>query len=168
MPLTTTEKQHWRDRIAKRIDKKIVGITALDPGLFSRIESQARTRAIESLGLAELMTEQARVEQEMQALKSREEQHTRDVLSRLRGVEPDKTDSYSDCRSDHEINTAIKARQTVDEETLLREHNLGRQITQLRLEKENLLDAVFLATSPTQVRVLWCRSQIEMSHGWPR
>ena len=113
MPLTTTEKQHWRDRIAKRIDKKIAGITALEPGLFSRIESQARTRAIESLGLAELMTEQARVEQEMQALKSREEQLTRDVLSRLRGVEPDKIDSYSVCRSDHEINTTIKARQTV-------------------------------------------------------
>ena len=155
MPLTTTEKQHWRDRIAKRIEKKIAGITALDPGLFSRIESQARTRAIESLGLAEFMTGQARVEKEMQQLKSREEQLTRDVLSRLRGIEPDKIDSYSVCRSDNEINNAIKARQTVHEETLLREHDLGRQITQLRLEKENLLDTVFLATSPTQVRTLW-------------
>ena len=91
----------------------------------------------------------------MQQLKSREEQLTRDMLSRLRGVKPDKIDSYSVCRSDHEINAAIKARQTVHEETLLREHDLGRQITLLRLEKENLLDTVFLATSPTPVRVLW-------------
>ena len=47
------------------------------------------------------------------------------------------------------------SRQAVHEETLLREHDLGRQITQLRLEKENLLDTVFLATSPTQIRSLW-------------
>ena len=155
MPLTNTEKQHWRDRIAKRIDKKIAGITALEPGLFSRIESQARTRAIESLGLVELLAEQEQVEQDMQKLKSRDEQLTRDVLSRLRGVEPATIDSYSVCRSDNEINSAIKARQTVHEETLLREHDLGRQISQLRLEKENLLDTVFLATSPTQIRSLW-------------
>ena len=49
----------------------------------------------------------------------------------------------------------IKARQVVHEETLLREHELGRQIAQLRLERENLLDTVFLATSPVQVRDLW-------------
>ena len=82
MPLTNTEKQHWRDRIAKRIDKKISGITALEPGLFSRIESQARTRAIESLGLVELLAEQEQVEQDMQKLKSREEQLTRDEIGR--------------------------------------------------------------------------------------
>ena len=152
MPLTNTEKQHWRDRIAKRIDKKIAGITALEPGLFTRIESQARTRAIESLGLVELLAEQEQVEQDMQKLKSRDEQLTRDVLSRLRGVEPATIDSYSVCRSDNEINSAIKARQVVHEETLLREHDLGRQISQLRLEKENLLDTVFLASSPFKMR----------------
>ena len=155
MPLTTTEKQHWRDRIGKRIDKKIAAITALEPGLFARIESEARARAIQSLGIAELMAEQEHVEQQQKALESREEQLSRQVLSLLRGVPPQTIDTYAVTRSDIEVNNAIKARQTVHEESLLREHDLGRQITQLRLERENLLDTVFLATSPVQVRDLW-------------
>lgn len=155
MPLTTTEKQHWRDRIGKRIDKKIAAITALEPGLFARIESEARARAIQSLGIAELMAEQEQVEQQQKALELREEQLGRQVLSHLRGVPPQSIDTYAVTRSDIEVNSAIKARQVVHEETLLREHDLGRQITQLRLERENLLDTVFLATSPVQVRDLW-------------
>ena len=74
MPLTTTEKQHWRDRIGKRIDKKIAAITAREPGLFARIESEARTRAIQSLGIAELMLEQEQLAQQQKALESREGQ----------------------------------------------------------------------------------------------
>lgn len=155
MPLTTTEKQHWRDRIGKRIDKKIAAITALEPGLFARIESEARAGAIESLGIAELMAEQEHVEQQQNVLELRDEQLSRQVLSLLRGVPPQTIDTYAVTRSDVEVNNAIKARQVVHEETLLREHDLGRQITQLRLERENLLDTVFLATSPIQIRSLW-------------
>ncbi len=155
MPLTTTEKQHWRDRIGKRIDKKIAAITALEPGLFSRIESEARARSIQSLGIAELMAEQERVEQQQKSLESREDQLSRQLLSLLRGVPPDTIDSYAVSRSETEVNNAIKARQAIHDEELLREHELGRQIVQLRLERENLLDTVFLATSPVQVRTLW-------------
>ena len=157
MPLTVSEKEHWKNRISMRIDKKIAAVTALEPGLFPRIESEARARAIQSLGIAELMVEQERVEQQQKSLESREEQLSRQVHSLLRGVPPDTIDSYAVSRSDTEVNGAIKARQVVHEETRLREHEFGRQITQLRLERENLLDTVFLATSPVQVRELWSR-----------
>jgi len=40
---------------------------------------------------------------------------------------------------------------------LLAEHELGRQVLQLRSEKDNLLDVVWLATSSVQVRQLWSR-----------
>ena len=155
MPLTTTEKQHWRDRIGKRIDKKIATITALDPGLFARIESEARTRAIQSLGIAELMAEQEQLERQQKSLESREEVVSRAVLARLRGTPPDTIDSYAVSRSEVEVNNAIKARQAVHDDELLHEHELGLQIVQLRLERENLLDTVFLATSPIQIRSLW-------------
>ncbi len=155
MPLTTIEKQHWRDRIGKRIDKKIAAITAIEPGLFARIESEARTRAIQSLGIAELMAEQEHIEQQQKTLENREEVVSRAVLARLRGTPADTIDSYAVSRSEVEVNIAIKARQTVHDDELLREHELGRQIVQLRLERENLLDTVFLATSPMQVRTLW-------------
>ena len=32
--LTVTEKEHWKDRINRRIDKKIEVISAEDPNLF--------------------------------------------------------------------------------------------------------------------------------------
>ena len=155
MPLTVSEKEHWRDRISKRIDKKIAAITARDPGLFDRIAGNARARSIQSLGIAELIAEQDQLEEQTKTLEAREAVVSRSVLARLRSVPPDTIDSYAVCRSETEINNAIKARQSIHEEELLREHELGRQIVQLRLEKENLLDTVFLATSPIQVRDLW-------------
>ena len=157
MPLTVSEKEHWKNRISMRIDKKIAAVTALEPGLFTRIESEARARAIQSLGIAELMSEKERIEQQQKSLENREEVMSRAVLARLRGTPPDTIDSYAVSRSEVEVNNAIKARQAVHDDELLREHELGRQIVQLRLEKENLLDTVFLATSPVQVRELWSR-----------
>ena len=155
MPLTVAEREHWRDRISRRIDKKIAAITARDPGLFDRVARDARVRATQSLGIAEFISEQEQLEQQKKVLDARDEVLSRELLARLRGTPPDTIDSYAICRSETEINTAIKTRQTVHEDELLREHDLGRQIVQLRLEKENLLDTVFLATSPIQLRSLW-------------
>jgi hypothetical protein len=155
MPLTVSEKQHWRDRISRRIDKKIDAIKARDPGVFDRITGEARLRAIQSLGFAEHLSEMEQIEQQRKVLDARDEHLSREALARLRDVQPETIDSYAVSRSETEINNAIKARQTIHEEELLREHDLGRQIAQLRLERENFLDTVFLATSSIQVRDLW-------------
>ena len=155
MPLTVAEREHWRDRISRRIDKKIAAITARAPGLFDRVARDARMRATQSLGIAEFISEQDQLELQKKVLDARDEVLSRQLLARLRGTPPDTIDSYAVCRSENEINTAIKTRQAIHEDELFREHDLGRQIVQLRLEKENLLDTVFLATSPIQLRSLW-------------
>ena len=36
-------------------------------------------------------------------------------------------------------------------------HELGRQILRLRAEKDRLLDTVWLARSPAQIRQLWTK-----------
>ena len=46
--LTVTEKEHWKKRISRRIDKRIEVITAGDPDFFERIDRDARQRALES------------------------------------------------------------------------------------------------------------------------
>jgi hypothetical protein len=38
---------------------------------------------------------------------------------------------------------------------LLAGHEIGRQILRLRAERENLLDSIWLATSPSQIRSFW-------------
>ena len=41
------------------------------------------------------------------------------------------------------------------EEELLAGHELGRQVLQLRADRERLLDTVWLACSSAQIRQLW-------------
>ena len=50
-------------------------------------------------------------------------------------------------RHDQEVQNAVKRHQAVHEDELLAESDLGSQILQLRIEKENLLDTVWLATA---------------------
>ncbi len=50
---------------------------------------------------------------------------------------------------------AIEKRQAVHEDELLADTELGREILSLRLERDNLLDTVWLATSPKQIKELW-------------
>jgi len=155
MPLTVSEKEHWRDRIAKRIDKKIAVITTQDPQLFQSLRKQAREKAIAALGLTDLLAEQERIEHEKKTLEAREIEVSRQLLAKVRGVAPEQVDGYSRYSADPELAKAISARQSMLEEGLLSEHEVGREVLKLRLEKENLLDTIFLATSPIQIRTLW-------------
>ena len=51
--LTVTEKEHWKDRLAKRIERKIEVLKASDPGLFTRLNREAR-EILEHVGLGGL------------------------------------------------------------------------------------------------------------------
>jgi hypothetical protein len=53
MPLSVTEKQHWRDAIARRLTSRIEAIQAQHPALFDQVRRAAHTQALESLGVAE-------------------------------------------------------------------------------------------------------------------
>jgi hypothetical protein len=50
---------------------------------------------------------------------------------------------------------AISKRQSAHQEQLLAEDPVGREVARLEAEKEHLLDTVWLATSPAQVKQLW-------------
>jgi hypothetical protein len=62
-------------------------------------------------------------------------------------------DSYS-C-SPVEVPSAVQRRQPVHQEELLAEDPLGQQFLHLRQEKENLLDTIWLATSPQHIKERW-------------
>ena len=79
------------------------------------------------------------------------------MLASVRGVSVDDLDCYSRVHDHPEIQAAIGKRQALHEEELLAGNELGRQVLRLRAEKENLLDVIWLATSPVQVRQLWTK-----------
>ena len=51
--LTVTEKNHWRQRLAARINKAAERIRGRHPALFDRVAREAHAQALASLGLAE-------------------------------------------------------------------------------------------------------------------
>ena len=154
--LTVTEKQHWKDRIARRIDKRIEALAAQDPDLMERVKREARQRALNSLGLAPYQTQLDEIEQEQEALTKRKRQAQQAMLARLRGVPPEDLNVYY-YNHDSEVEGAVAKRQAVHEDELLAENERGRQILQLRQEKDDLLDTVWLATSGSQIKQLWAK-----------
>jgi hypothetical protein len=153
--LTVAEKNYWRERIQARIERKIEGITAGDPGLMERIAREARNRAMESLGLAAFQQELDRIAGQRAELDRRDAQVRREMLARVRGVPAEDLDGYSRVHDHPEIRAAVARRQAVHEEELLASNELGRQVLRLRAERENLLDSIWLASSPIQIRTFW-------------
>ena len=156
--LTVTEKEHWKERIAHRIDKRIETILAAEPGFMDRVQRDARQRSLVSLGLADGQAELDDIEKQKAALEKRSGQTLRALLARVRGVSPEDVDAPNyQFQYTGEINSAVGRRQTVHEDELLAESEIGREILRLRQEQENLLDTVWLATSPTQLKTLWLK-----------
>ena len=155
--LSVAEKSHWKDCISKRIDKKIEAILASEPQLMERIQEQARQRAVQSLGLAELQTELDALTRQQEELERREQHLHRAMLAVVRRCPVDQVDEHY-CRSQpHDVSQAIQRRLAVHEDELLAEDDVGRTILRLRHEKDSLLDVIWLATSPTEVKQLWQR-----------
>ena len=57
----------------------------------------------------------------------------------------------------HEAAEAIARRQAAHQERMLADDPVGREIARLEAEKENLLDTVWLAGSPAQIKQLWTK-----------
>jgi uncharacterized membrane protein YheB (UPF0754 family) len=157
MGLTITEKEHWKDRIARRIEKRIEAIFAEEPNLEDRIQREARQRALSSLGLSAQQTELDEIEKQKEALEKREQKISKAMLARVRGVSVSDINEYYAYQHDNEISNAVKRRQAVHEDELLAEHERGQEIVRLRQEKEDLLDTVWLATSGAQIKELWSK-----------
>lgn len=153
--LTVTEKQHWKDRIGKRIEKRIEALGAEEPGFLERIQEAARKHALKSLGLDKLQSRLERIARQKKLLDAREETAERAMLAVVRGVPARDLRRDSLYGVEREISEAVQKRQVVHEEELFAKTKRGREILHLRQEKENLLDTVWLATSPQQIKDLW-------------
>jgi hypothetical protein len=161
--LTVTEKSHWRDRIAARIDRAAERIKARHPALFDRLTRQAHAHALASLGLAEAHAELEAIKAEEAALARRKKQAQRSLIATLRSVPIDEvTDSFglgygSDLALPREVADAIARRQAAHHDQLLADDPIGREVARLQGEKDHLLDTVWLAISPAQIKQLWTR-----------
>jgi hypothetical protein len=161
--LTVTEKSHWRDRIAARIDKAAERIKGRHPALFDRVARQAHTQALASLGLTDAHAELEAIRAEEATLARRKKLAQKTMIATLRSTPIDEvTDSFSlrygsDLALPHEAAEAITRRQAVHQEQLLADDPIGREIARLEAEKDTILDTIWLAVSPSQIKQLWTK-----------
>ena len=154
--ITVSEKNHWRDRIAKRIDHRVETLVAKeDPTLLQRVEKDARDRAYKSLGIDAQQREMEAIQKQKEELEKREQRLLAEQKAIIQGTKPeDELDNGPYCRS-NVVEDAVDSRAKALEADILAESDLGRRVVSLREEKENLLDTVWLATSSTQIKQLW-------------
>src|SRR5262249_36258361 len=133
--LSVTEKQHWKDRIARRIDKRIDAIGAGEPNLMDRISRVARQRALESLGLAAMQADLDGIEAQKEKLDRQQDRLHKAMLATVRRVPvEDVTDSYLGYLH-QEVTNAVERRRSMHEEELLAEDTPGQEILRLGQEK---------------------------------
>jgi hypothetical protein len=161
--LTVTEKTFWKDRIAARIAKRIEAIQVAHPALFERVKRQAHTNALESLGLAEAYAALEQFQTEEAALARRKRRAQRSMLAAIRGLPIEEVPDSFSIRYGGESPLPIEAaeaptkRQAAHQQQLLGDDPIGREIPRLEAERDQLLDVVWLATSPVQIKLLWSK-----------
>ena len=145
--LTVTEKNHWKERISRKVDQAIEQLlTGTDPGFMERITHQAKELAMESLQLTDWYRRLDELQaQETAALKERQKVYKAMVAHLTQIPEEEQLNSYY--TEPQEVQNAWKRRRAIHVEQLLAGDPLGRQILALKREKEELLDTVWLATS---------------------
>ena len=157
MALTIKEKEHWKERISRRIDHAIEQLLTNEDSEFRRrVEAQATERAWESLGIKSLRDEVLQIEQETARLAARREEVYAAMAAELPNgpVVPKGVRYYS---IPDEVQRAVRRRRTKHIQELMAAAPLGRKILRLEQEKEELLDTVWLATSPREIKQLWVR-----------
>lgn len=158
MGLTVAEKTHWKDRIARRIGRRIDALVAKnDPALLQRVESEARTRACDGLGIGDQEREVRELEARKQEIENRQRQLRAEQGAIVNGSSPEHELERAVYRRpyDSAVDHIVERRARALEDDVLAESETGRQVLALKRERENLLDTVWLATSCRQIRDLW-------------
>ena len=156
MSLTVREKEHWKNRINRKIDQAVEAILAAEnPNYMEKMRREANKRALESLGISKLKKEIETIDAEKASLDEKRQIVQTRILAVVRGVDAAVKERFGS-HSDHfEVTAAIQRRQELTEKQVLAECDLGRRILKLKNEKDELLDTVWLATSPKQIKELW-------------
>ena len=161
--LTVSEKPHWKERLAVRFKAAVERIKARHPATFARLGREARARALESLGLAGPYADLEAIQAEEAATARRKRQVQRQLVAAVRGVPIEEVpDSISvrygaELPLPVEVGVALERRQAAHLDALLADDEVGREVRRLEAEQERLLDTVWLACSPTQIRALWTK-----------
>lgn len=167
MALSVTEKEHWKNSFERKILKALEQLKKDDPVFFKRLKTESRQNALASLGIANL--EEAHndlVEAERQIVKEkaqiRESQLAKILNCDVENLEEHRAESrrgqghhYYSSSLEGEINDAVSARKEIEKDEILQDSDLGRRVVELEQMREDMMDAVMLATSSPAIKELF-------------
>jgi len=156
MGLTVAEKEHWKERIAKRIDHRMETMVAKEnPDFLRRTTEEARAKALKSLGIDSQQRELEEIEKKREEMQVRERRLKAEQNAAVKGTRVEEEVDRAGYYYNNTVEDAVGARAGALEAEILASSDLGKRILALRVEKDNLLDTVWLATSSTQIKELW-------------
>jgi len=156
MTLTVTEKEHWKTRIEAKIDRRIQSlIAATNPSYLAEMKAKARSEAIKQLGIEGLVERKEQLKTAEAKLRDECEEVEVRIAAIVTGQKESEVRARSSYRLEQLATDGIEQSAALLEQKLMETDELGRQVLSLRNEREELLDTVWLATSPRQIRDLW-------------
>lgn len=156
MSLTIKEKEHWKDRIAQKIEQKINRlVSSKQRNYLKNVAELARSKAIESVGLVENERQQAESERTIEQSNAELERLKIAFGAAITGLSVEAIVAKGIWRTKELIDSEFRTLTIQQERLIMQGDELGREILKLRDEQEQLLDTVWLATSTMQIRQLW-------------
>ncbi|TWU56015.1 hypothetical protein [Rubripirellula reticaptiva] len=156
MSMTVREKEHWKERIGKRIESTIARIVAeRDPSYLETIETRAEELAQQRLGLDETVKRAEEIDATIERLKEERVEHLKRNASRLSGRSVSSIADRGEWVAKGIIDKRMESQQKLEKRRLMESDELGKLILALLDEQDAMLDTVWLATSPRQIRDLW-------------
>ena len=143
MAISVTEKEHIRELIEKRINAEIERISIENKSDADDIKARARTQAINALGITQAITDLDALELQIERLNEKRlklEQKTLEFL------DIDTSRTYN-CNLRQAINAKISSASVSYEKALIDAHPKLMKINELKAEKDNLLQTIWIATS---------------------
>ncbi len=156
MGITMKEKDHWKNQIETKINQTIDDRElGENPRFRQKMEEEAEEKAWQSLGLEKLKAEREKVEDEIACREQTRKEILVKILKKLGHRNPDPYCPGGYLPS--EVKTAVKRAARVHNRELMENSVFGSWILKLQKERDELLDKVWLATSPDQIREIRSR-----------
>ncbi len=156
MTLTIKEKEHWKDRIEKKIERRIdLLIKNKQRDYLKTVAELARSKAIEAAGLVKNQRRQVEIEKFIKQLNNEQDILKHEFGVAITGLTLAAITDMRTWEFDRLVEAEFGAMTDAQERLVMEGDELGREILKLRDEQEQLLDTVWLATSNSQIRQLW-------------
>ena len=154
MSITVTEKEHWKERIARKIQRRIDSlISTKQPSYLEEVDRKSREQAIELLGISECRIRTKELETKVEQLQAELKNIEMMEFAIVTGCSSEQ--AASSYRYSRNVDQSLRRATAIAKRKVMSRDKLGQTILSLQDEQEELLDTVWLSTSSKQIRELW-------------